>query len=147
VQATLYKMAQRLLELNGFVQSVTYTLPNKHYIPVDLKWASVDNLTPYVSVLIAYPSFAPSLPLFDTRGSVLLPFLLSRAFLPLSRSTSLGRPHMTKWRGMHHGSSSLFWSAVVFRCRSSHFSPSLRARAKAHIDCFAVVDKLVPRPT
>jgi urate oxidase len=48
VQATLYKMAQRLLVENKFIQSVTYTLPNKHYIPVDMKWAGVDNLNPYV---------------------------------------------------------------------------------------------------
>jgi hypothetical protein len=111
VQATLYKMAQRLLELNGFVQSVTYTLPNKHYIPVDLKWASVDNLTPCVSILIASRCRFPYLIRAAPRS---LPFLLSRVFLPLSRSTSLGRPHMTKWRGVHHGSSSLFWSTVVF---------------------------------
>jgi urate oxidase len=40
-------MAQRILAENSFVQSVTYTLPNKHYVPVDMRYISVDNLTPY----------------------------------------------------------------------------------------------------
>jgi hypothetical protein len=48
VQATLYTMAQRLLTENAFVRRVTYALPNKHYIPVDMRWAGVDNLSPCV---------------------------------------------------------------------------------------------------
>lgn len=46
VQATLYKMAQRIIAENYSVNSVTYTLPNKHYIPVDMRYLDVDNLTP-----------------------------------------------------------------------------------------------------
>jgi hypothetical protein len=49
-QATLYKMAQRIIAENAHIQTVTYTLPNKHYIPVDMKYIGVDNLTP-LSVL------------------------------------------------------------------------------------------------
>ena len=49
-QATLYKMAQRIIAENGHIQAVTYTLPNKHYIPVDMRYIGVDNLTP-LSVL------------------------------------------------------------------------------------------------
>lgn len=45
-QATLYKMAQRLLTEDEHVQTVTYSLPNKHYIPVDMKYIGLDNLTP-----------------------------------------------------------------------------------------------------
>lgn len=46
VEATLYKMAQRVISENAKVQSVTYTLPNKHYVPVDMKYLVMDNLTP-----------------------------------------------------------------------------------------------------
>ena len=45
-QATLYKMAQRVVSENAFIQTVSYALPNKHYIPVDMKYIGVDNLTP-----------------------------------------------------------------------------------------------------
>ena len=48
-QATLYKMAQRVLAENAGVETVRYVLPNKHYIPVDMKYIGVDNTTPYVS--------------------------------------------------------------------------------------------------
>ncbi|OBZ73109.1 Uricase [Grifola frondosa] len=59
VQATLYKMAQQIIADNVHVESVTYTLPNKHYVPVDMKYIGVDNLTPSkaeVFVPIAAPS-------------------------------------------------------------------------------------------
>jgi urate oxidase len=46
LQATLYKMAQRVLAENAGVESVRYVLPNKHYIPVDMKYIGVDNTTP-----------------------------------------------------------------------------------------------------
>ncbi|KAI0245502.1 uricase [Lactifluus subvellereus] len=46
VQATLYKMAQRVLAENVGVETVRYTLPNKHYIAVDMKYIGVDNTTP-----------------------------------------------------------------------------------------------------
>jgi len=46
VQATLYKMAQRVLAENAGVASVRYVLPNKHYIPVDMKYIGMDNTTP-----------------------------------------------------------------------------------------------------
>ena len=39
-------MAQRLLTEDEHVQTVTYSLPNKHYIPVDMKYIGLDNLTP-----------------------------------------------------------------------------------------------------
>ena len=41
-------MAQRVLAENAGVESVRYVLPNKHYIPVDMKYIGVDNITPYV---------------------------------------------------------------------------------------------------
>ncbi|KAG6330781.1 hypothetical protein ID866_8306, partial [Astraeus odoratus] len=46
VQATLFKMAQQVIAENGSVQSVSYQLPNKHYVPVDMKYIGVDNMTP-----------------------------------------------------------------------------------------------------
>jgi len=39
-------MAQQVITENERVASVTYTLPNKHYIPVDMKYIDVDNTTP-----------------------------------------------------------------------------------------------------
>ena len=41
-------MGQRVLAENAGVESVRYVLPNKHYIPVDMKYIGVDNTTPYV---------------------------------------------------------------------------------------------------
>ncbi|TBU54785.1 uricase [Dichomitus squalens] len=48
VQATLYKMGQRIIAENPHITSVTYKLPNKHYVPVDLKYIGIDNTSPYV---------------------------------------------------------------------------------------------------
>lgn len=45
-QATLYKMGQRLIAENEYISTVTYSLPNKHYIPVDMRYIGLDNLTP-----------------------------------------------------------------------------------------------------
>ncbi|KAF5327821.1 hypothetical protein D9619_005076 [Psilocybe cf. subviscida] len=59
VQATLYKMAQRIIDENAGVNSVSYSLPNKHYVPVDMKYLGVDNLTPAkaeVFIPLAHPS-------------------------------------------------------------------------------------------
>jgi len=59
VQATLYKMAQRVLAENAGVESVRYVLPNKHYIPVDMKYIGVDNTTPQNAEVFT-PVDAPS---------------------------------------------------------------------------------------
>jgi len=59
VQATLYKMAQKVIAENANIASVTYTLPNKHYIPVDMKYIGIDNLTPANAEVFA-PVSAPS---------------------------------------------------------------------------------------
>jgi len=59
VQATLYIMAQRVIAENALIQSVTYTLPNKHYIPVDMKYIGLENIKPSeaeVFVPVAAPS-------------------------------------------------------------------------------------------
>ncbi|TFK34274.1 hypothetical protein BDQ12DRAFT_763714 [Crucibulum laeve] len=58
VQATLYKMAQRVIAENASIKDVTYKLPNKHYIPVDMKYLGVDNTTP-LSVIFIYSSLVP----------------------------------------------------------------------------------------
>jgi urate oxidase len=47
-QATLYKMGQAILAANAHVASVRIALPNKHYIPVDMKYIGLDNTTPCV---------------------------------------------------------------------------------------------------
>jgi len=59
VQATLYKMAQKVIAENAHIASVTYTLPNKHYIPVDMKYIGIDNLTP-ANAEVFVPVVAPS---------------------------------------------------------------------------------------
>jgi len=59
VQATLYKMAQRVVSENAFIQTVSYALPNKHYIPVDMRYLGIDNLTPSEAEVFV-PVDAPS---------------------------------------------------------------------------------------
>jgi hypothetical protein len=59
-------MAQRVLAENAGVVSVRYVLPNKHYIPVDMKYIGVDNTTPYVPARFSY---------FDQLFSETIPFL------------------------------------------------------------------------
>ncbi|GLB44388.1 putative catalyzes the oxidation of uric acid to 5- hydroxyisourate, which is further processed to form (S)-allantoin [Lyophyllum shimeji] len=60
VQATLYRMAQLLLVQNAGVQTVTYSLPNKHYIPVDMRYIGVENVTPPSKAEVFMPIAAPS---------------------------------------------------------------------------------------
>lgn len=59
VQATLYKMAEQIVVEYPLVQSATYALPNKHYIPVDMRYAGIDNLTP-ANADVFVPVSAPS---------------------------------------------------------------------------------------
>lgn len=47
-QATLFKMGQRIIEENEGIREVRYALPNKHYIPVNMEYIGIDNLTPCV---------------------------------------------------------------------------------------------------
>jgi len=59
VQATLYKMGERVIAENRGIERVSYGLPNKHYVPVDMKYMGVDNQTPSkaeVFVAMARPS-------------------------------------------------------------------------------------------
>ncbi|KAI0363181.1 uricase [Pilatotrama ljubarskyi] len=59
VQATLYKMAQRIVAEQPHVQSVSYNLPNKHYVPVDMKYIGIDNTSPPKAEVFV-PLSAPS---------------------------------------------------------------------------------------
>jgi len=59
VQATLYKMGRRLIEENSAVDRATYSLPNKHYIPVEMKYIGIDNTSPALADVFA-PVSAPS---------------------------------------------------------------------------------------
>ncbi|EGN99429.1 hypothetical protein SERLA73DRAFT_182401 [Serpula lacrymans var. lacrymans S7.3] len=59
VQATMFKMGQRVIAENAGVEAVTYALPNKHYIPVEMKYIGVDNTTPANADVFA-PVAAPS---------------------------------------------------------------------------------------
>lgn len=47
VQATLYLMCTNILSdaANGLVKDVEYELPNKHYVPINLDWAKLQNTT------------------------------------------------------------------------------------------------------
>ncbi|KAH8827454.1 uricase [Flagelloscypha sp. PMI_526] len=59
VQATLYKMAQALLDRAPGIRAVSYALPNKHYIPVDMSYIGVSNLKPS-DAEVFMPVAAPS---------------------------------------------------------------------------------------
>lgn len=45
-------MGQRLIEENAAVDRATYRLPNKHYIPVEMKYIGIDNTSPFQSLLL-----------------------------------------------------------------------------------------------
>lgn len=49
-------MGQRVIAENAGVVSVTYKLPNKHYIPVNMNYIGVDNTTP-LSIIRFFPFF------------------------------------------------------------------------------------------
>ena len=49
-------MGQRIIAENAHIASVTYKLPNKHYVPVDLKYIGIDNTSPYVLFYLHYPN-------------------------------------------------------------------------------------------
>ncbi|KAJ7452810.1 hypothetical protein FB451DRAFT_1282148 [Mycena latifolia] len=59
VQATLFRMAQLVIAQNAHVQTVSYALPNKHYIPVDMGYIGVENLVP-AQAEVFMPVAAPS---------------------------------------------------------------------------------------
>ncbi|KAJ7695785.1 uricase [Mycena rosella] len=59
VQATLFTMAQRIISENAHVQSASYALPNKHYIPVDMSYLGIENLVPSKAEVFM-PIAAPS---------------------------------------------------------------------------------------
>jgi len=48
MQATLYRTAQLAIFQNPGIQSIKYALPNKHYVPVDMSYRSVENVAEYV---------------------------------------------------------------------------------------------------
>ncbi|RUS30022.1 hypothetical protein BC938DRAFT_479941 [Jimgerdemannia flammicorona] len=58
VQATLFKMQQRILERYGDVEEVGYALPNKHYFGVDMSKFGIDNTNKKLDVYqpVADPS-------------------------------------------------------------------------------------------
>ena len=68
-------MAEQIVVEYPLVQSATYALPNKHYIPVDMRYAGIDNLTPCV---ISFISFIFS----------------SFSVLPLARFLSISLSHL-----------------------------------------------------
>lgn len=60
VQATMYKMCEQILEANPTVGSVTYRLPNKHYIPVNLAFMKLENMSPPEKCEVFTPVESPS---------------------------------------------------------------------------------------
>jgi len=59
VQATLYKMAGLLVKEHAQLESAAYALPNKHYVPVDMKYLGIDNMSP-ANAEVFLPLAAPS---------------------------------------------------------------------------------------
>lgn len=43
VQATMYNMSEKILELVPEIETVSYSLPNKHYFLMDFAWKGLDN--------------------------------------------------------------------------------------------------------
>ncbi|KAJ7851814.1 hypothetical protein B0H14DRAFT_3866218 [Mycena olivaceomarginata] len=70
LQATLYRMARLIIAQNAHVQTVSYALPNKHYIPVDMGYLGVKNL-----VLAQADVFIPGAHPFPLRRQRLTPFI------------------------------------------------------------------------
>jgi urate oxidase len=55
VQATMYNMCSDILDVCPYVLTVSYALPNKHYILFDLSWKGLDN-----DNVLFYPSAHPN---------------------------------------------------------------------------------------
>ena len=45
-------MATQIVSEHAKVLDITYKLPNKHYIPVDMKYINIDNMTPLSTILL-----------------------------------------------------------------------------------------------
>ncbi|KAH7106339.1 uricase [Auriculariales sp. MPI-PUGE-AT-0066] len=60
VQATLFKMAGKLIDGCPSVRTAGYTLPNKHYVPVDMGYLGIANVSPPMSAEVFVPLPAPS---------------------------------------------------------------------------------------
>ncbi|KAK1228931.1 hypothetical protein PQX77_008024 [Marasmius sp. AFHP31] len=59
VQATLYKMATQIVTENPGIEDVSYSLPNVHYVPVDMSYIGKENLNP-AQAEVFIPLSAPS---------------------------------------------------------------------------------------
>ncbi|KAL0575252.1 hypothetical protein V5O48_006717 [Marasmius crinis-equi] len=59
VQATLYKMATQIVTENAGIDEVSYSLPNVHYVPVDMRYIKKENLVP-AQAEVFIPLSAPS---------------------------------------------------------------------------------------
>ncbi|KAG5643745.1 hypothetical protein DXG03_009679 [Asterophora parasitica] len=53
-------MALLVLKQNQGIRSVSYALPNKHYIPVDMAYLGVQNVVPPETAEVFVPIAAPS---------------------------------------------------------------------------------------
>lgn len=61
VQATLYNTAEKVIEQNPLITDITYKLPNKHYIPVDMSYYNgTQNVSPPEVAEVFTPVAAPS---------------------------------------------------------------------------------------
>lgn len=61
VQATLYNTAEKVIQQNALITDITYKLPNKHYIPVDMSYyRGTKNVTPPEVAEVFTPVAAPS---------------------------------------------------------------------------------------
>lgn len=60
VQASLYRTAEKVLEENKDVGEITYRLPNKHYLPVDMEYfRGMKNVSPPEVAEVFMPVDAP----------------------------------------------------------------------------------------
>lgn len=84
-------MAERILAENKHVQTVSYSLPNKHYIPVDMRYAGIDNLTPYVLRFLCAIQFALFPPLGHSRAPLRSPHAPASLLLYSRRTSNQAR--------------------------------------------------------
>ena len=52
-------MGQQIVKDHEAIASVTYKLPNKHYVPIDMGYIGVDNMTPcvpFLAIFLPFPS-------------------------------------------------------------------------------------------
>lgn len=104
----MYKMAQEILKENATVSSVTYRLPNKHYVPVNLTFFKLENMTPPEKAEVFTPLESPRLvALFMIRRLSCATNRRFWVFVYLTRNLSAADLLWRRYRGPKRGDEKL----------------------------------------